>query len=179
MQFSGVLTLTHSASLQLPGSANITTAAGDVFGFRCLSSGVWVLVSGSRYSDPTKAPLISPSFSGVARYGGVEIGFRGVPQVPQNANYTFVASDAGLCRLKTDANPYTFTINTAIHTQGDVLTVMNAGTAGAITITPGAGFTLTIAGTTTTGARTLAINGLATIYLTASNAAIISGAGIS
>lgn len=40
--FSGALTLTHNAtSLILPGSANITTAAGDVAYFESLGSGNW------------------------------------------------------------------------------------------------------------------------------------------
>lgn len=40
--FDGALTLTHNAtSLILPGGANITTAAGDVFEFRSEGSGNW------------------------------------------------------------------------------------------------------------------------------------------
>ena len=46
LRFSGVCVLTHSGSLQLPGAGDITTAAGSVFTFRCISSGVWVLVGG-------------------------------------------------------------------------------------------------------------------------------------
>lgn len=62
LRFAGALTLTHSASLKLPGSANITTAAGDNFGFRCTGSGVWELVS--RASDSSKASLSSAVFTG-------------------------------------------------------------------------------------------------------------------
>jgi hypothetical protein len=40
--FSGILTLTYNAtSMQLPGAANITTAAGDVGIFQSLGSGNW------------------------------------------------------------------------------------------------------------------------------------------
>lgn len=39
--FDGALTLTHSASLILPGGANITTAAGDCAVFRSEGSGNW------------------------------------------------------------------------------------------------------------------------------------------
>lgn len=46
VRFTGALTLTHNAtSLQLPGSANITTAAGDVGKFRSLGSGNWKCAS--------------------------------------------------------------------------------------------------------------------------------------
>lgn len=79
VQFSGALTLTHSANLKLPGAVNLTTTAGDVFGFRCMAAGQWVLVSGSRASDPLKANTASPAFTGTATYNGVEVGFRGVP----------------------------------------------------------------------------------------------------
>ena len=42
LKFDGILTLTHnSTSLILPGGASITTAAGDVAGFRSLGSGNW------------------------------------------------------------------------------------------------------------------------------------------
>lgn len=42
LQFAGALTLTHNGtSLILPTAASITTAAGDVAGFRSLGSGNW------------------------------------------------------------------------------------------------------------------------------------------
>lgn len=42
LKFDGILTLTHNGtSLILPSAANITTAAGDVGGFRSLGSGNW------------------------------------------------------------------------------------------------------------------------------------------
>jgi len=45
VRFTGALTLTHNAtSLILPGSANITTANGDVAEFRSLGSGNWKCV---------------------------------------------------------------------------------------------------------------------------------------
>lgn len=40
VRFTGILTLTHGASLVLPGAANITTAAGDVAVFEGYASGV-------------------------------------------------------------------------------------------------------------------------------------------
>lgn len=48
LRFAGALTLTHSASLKLPNSANITTEAGDIAGFRCTGSGVWEMTAYSR-----------------------------------------------------------------------------------------------------------------------------------
>lgn len=45
VHFSGALTLTHSTNIQLPGSVNYTTTAGDVLVFRSLGSGQWKCVS--------------------------------------------------------------------------------------------------------------------------------------
>lgn len=44
VHFSGALTLTHSTNIQLPGSVNYTTTAGDVLVFRSLGSGQWICV---------------------------------------------------------------------------------------------------------------------------------------
>ncbi len=41
LQFDGAVTITHSASLLLPGGADITTAAGDVLMMESLGSGNW------------------------------------------------------------------------------------------------------------------------------------------
>lgn len=46
LRFDGACTLTHSANLQLPGAANVVTAAGDVYAFRCIGAGTWVLIGG-------------------------------------------------------------------------------------------------------------------------------------
>jgi hypothetical protein len=48
LKFSGILTLTHSSGLILPGSANITTADGDVAVFGNEATGVWRCVAYQR-----------------------------------------------------------------------------------------------------------------------------------
>lgn len=48
VRFTGACTLTNSGSIILPDAANVTTVAGQVIAFRCLSSGVWQAVYGSR-----------------------------------------------------------------------------------------------------------------------------------
>ena len=50
VRFTGALTLTHGASLVLPGSANITTAAGDVAVFRGYASSVVRVVTYQKLS---------------------------------------------------------------------------------------------------------------------------------
>jgi hypothetical protein len=48
LQFDGALTLTHSSNLALPGSVNITTAAGDVAEFVQRGSGAWRCINYTR-----------------------------------------------------------------------------------------------------------------------------------
>jgi hypothetical protein len=55
--FSGALTLTHNAtSLQLPGSANIATAAGDVAVLKSLGAGNWKCMAYQRVAGTNLFP---------------------------------------------------------------------------------------------------------------------------
>lgn len=57
--FAGVLLLTNSTAMQLPGGANITTAAGDIARWRSLGSGMWVMTSYTRSNG--QALVVAPS----------------------------------------------------------------------------------------------------------------------
>jgi hypothetical protein len=57
LRFTGAMTLTHSAALSLPGSANILTAIGDVASFLSLGSGNWVCFEYQRASGKPLVPL--------------------------------------------------------------------------------------------------------------------------
>jgi len=48
LQFDGILTITHGASLSLPGAANITTAAGDIATFQSTAANTVVCTSYTR-----------------------------------------------------------------------------------------------------------------------------------
>jgi hypothetical protein len=61
LRFTGILTLTHNAtSLQLPGSANITTAVGDIAEFISLGSGNWKC---TRYVKVDGTPVVNPTIA--------------------------------------------------------------------------------------------------------------------
>lgn len=69
VSFTGALILTHSATLVIPGAANITTAAGDS-AIAIPISGGWQIVayqkaSGLPVSTTGLAPIASPTFTGV------------------------------------------------------------------------------------------------------------------
>lgn len=172
LRFNSALQLTDSSNLLL-GGANITTANGDVMAFRCVSSGAWRLVSHNRLPGAfTSATLTSTS-----TYLGFEIGWRAIPRVVQNGNYTFVADDRGKSIAKTSASGYTYTIPSATFQAGQVIVVRNNGSSGNIIIA-GSGVTVQLSGTTTTGSRTVAPGGLASIYFDSATAATVGGPGV-
>ena len=103
---------------------------------------------------------------------------RSVPVTTQNANYTFTAQDIGRCRAKTDTTARTYTVDNSIFSAGDVLTVLNDNSTANITIAAGAGVTLYLAGTTTTGSRTVAPRGIATIFMASASVGYVSGPGV-
>ena len=62
VRFSGVLTLTYNAgSLILPGSANITTASGDVATVVCDSTGIWRVFDYSKADGTVLTAITQPS----------------------------------------------------------------------------------------------------------------------
>lgn len=107
-----------------------------------------------------------------------EVGFKGMPQNSQSDNYTLVLADAGKYILETGSSK-TITIpanGSVAFPVGTVITI-EANETLTIAITTD---TLYLAGTNygTTGSRTLARGGLATILKRSSTSWIISGTGL-
>ena len=100
---------------------------------------------------------------------------RRLPVNAQGSNYTLVASDAGKFIRSGGGN---ITINPSIFSTGDMLTILN-DTGGNITIIQGSSFSLINSADASTGNRTLAQRGMATVYFSATATAFISGAGLS
>lgn len=69
------------------------------------------------------------------------------------------------------------TINTGVFSAGQNVTIYN-NSGSSQTITQGSGVTMYLAGTATTGNRTLAQRGIATVLCVASNTFVCSGAGV-
>jgi hypothetical protein len=110
--------------------------------------------------------------NGITDYLGHEIGFRDI--VTRSATGTaFIADDRGSCVLAI-AN---MNIPASVFNSGDVITVANLS-ATPRTITADAGLTLRLAGTTTTGSRTIGPWGLATILFPSTTTVFISGPGV-
>lgn len=175
LYITGTPTFVHSTNLLLPGSTNITAVAGDFYIFRCLSSGTWALVQGSRSS----VSFVNAALTGTSTTNGVEIGYRTIPGTVKNANYTAVAGDSGKALYHDDSSSYSYTVDGSTFAGGEVLVIVNNAAAGAITIVQGTGLTLRLANSASTGNRTVAVRGVATIYFVSPTVAYVSGAGVS
>lgn len=91
----------------------------------------------------------------------------------KTSSYILTASDIGTL-VQTNA---TVTVNQDIFTAGNATTIYN-NSASNITITQGTNVTFYLAGTATTGSRTLAQRGVATVLCVASNVFVVSGSGL-
>jgi len=100
---------------------------------------------------------------------------RTLPENAKSAAYTLAASDTG--RLITTTSTGNISVNSGVFSVGQVVTIYN-NSSGSLTIAQGASVTLRLAGTTTTGSRTLAQYGLASVTCVASNVFVVSGSGV-
>jgi len=99
----------------------------------------------------------------------------------RNSDYTFSMEDVSGFVYHTDAGANTYTIpdNTDLpFTIGTPITISLGGTSGNVTITPGGSVLLRQAGTTNTGARTLAANAMATLLKVDTDEWVINGVGV-
>jgi hypothetical protein len=109
--------------------------------------------------------VLRTTSSGTFTYNGIEVGYRDVPR-----------TTGGLTRGQCFSTGSGFTVNTGL-TAGSCYSIFNNSTS-AITVTQGSGLTLRLAGTTTTGNRTIAGKGMATIWVESTTEYIMSGAGV-
>jgi hypothetical protein len=97
-----------------------------------------------------------------------------IVQNPQTSAYVLVASDNG---KYIDITTGGITLNTGIFTVGQNVVIYN-NSALSQTITQGSGVTLRLASTASTGNRTLAQYGVATILCVGTNTYVVAGTGI-
>tara|TARA_Y100001968_G_scaffold327521_1_gene372735 strand:- start:647 stop:1552 length:906 start_codon:yes stop_codon:yes gene_type:complete len=102
---------------------------------------------------------------------------RSIPAKDQGgaSEYTLIASDAGKTILRYGGG---LTIPNSVMSTGDAVTIINASGSD-ITLTQGSGMTLYNTADASTGNRTLAGRGMATIWFPGSSSGYISGAGLS
>ena len=102
---------------------------------------------------------------------------RSIPAKDQGgaSEYTLIASDAGKTILRYGGG---LTIPNSVMATGDAVTIINASGSD-ITLTQGSSFTLYNTADASTGNRTLAGRGMATIWFPGSSSGYISGSGLS
>lgn len=119
--------------------------------------------------------------NGALQYAGVEVGYRGMPQRTFAGNDTPTRTDRGTLLLYTGAGGNTLSINNSVFNADDIVTLVHAGSAGTLTI--GGGITNMLwfngSGAFSTGARTLALGGVVTLFMRAANTVYVWGTGIS
>jgi hypothetical protein len=158
------------AQLSSGTGGTITSLTGDV------------TASGSGAVVATVANInYSATVTATGTPGTTAPGYLGTPINSQSAAYTTVMSDAGKTILhpSTDANARTFTIDSnanVAHPIGTILTFVNM-TSQVVTIAITSD-TMYLAGTGTTGSRSLAQYGVATALKMTSTTWLISGSGL-
>lgn len=140
------------------------------------TAGTDYVAPGGALGTPSSGTLSSCTVDGTD-----SVGFRNAPVNSQSAAYTTVLTDSGkvIFHPSTDANARTFTIDSnanVAYSLGTVLTFINM-TSQVVTIAINSD-TMYLAGTGTTGSRSLAQYGMATAVKMTSTTWIISGSGL-
>lgn len=165
---STYLTTTDAASTYAPISTTVTLTGSQTLTNKTLTA-------------PVLGTPASGNLSNCTVDGTNSVGYLNIPQNSQSAAYTTVLSDSGKCIFhpSTDANARTFTIpaNASVaYPIGTVLQFCNM-TSQVVTIAINSD-TMYLAGTGTTGSRSLAIYGVANAMKITSTTWIITGSGL-
>ena len=125
--------------------------------------------------DGTNFVVLNPQLgmSGFDTAG--KIGYRNIPSDALSGSHTAVATDVGRAKVNTTGG---WTINNSVFAAGDTFMLVN-NSGSSQTVTQGSGVTLRLAGSSTTGNRTLAQRGIAMVYAVSASEFLVSGAGVS
>lgn len=158
----------------------ITNSVGDTewANFRFVSNGK---ATYSRDFEVQNFIYNGTAVQGSGTFAGTELGYKTIPQIVTNITTTIdTAISSGAHHYKTTTSAISITIpDNASSTCpiGTAITFINDASAGNITLTPGAGVTLQLGGTLTTGSRTIGPGGFVTALKVATNKWIVSGIG--
>ncbi len=111
---------------------------------------------------------------------GYPVGYRGMPSRTTSGNDSTAATDNGRSVTYTGAGGHTFTIDSDFGTASNIMVLINSGSA-SLAIAESLSGTLSWfngSGSISTGARTLAVGGVATIWMLDANNAYIWGVGL-
>ena len=178
--------ITQISSTGLMPGANLTYDLGSstaMWKDLWLSGGIAAPLSVSPAPYISGFTISSPSITATGNISGnvngYSIGYRDIPQVTFTSNATLALSDAGKHYYSTNsANIITIPNNSTVSfTVGTAISIIQQGTAN-LTVTPGSGVTMYLAGNSTSASRTVGNYGMATLIKVATDTWFISGAGV-
>jgi hypothetical protein len=166
---------TVSATANITGGNVLTggliSATANITGNYLIGNVVAGTGSGGNITGANLITAVTVSASGNISDG---IGFlRNIPINSQTANYTLTVNDTG----KFISSNTTVNIPPSIFSAGNVMTVYN-NSAVSITVVAITGVTLQLAGSATTGNRTVAQRGVGTVLCVAANTFVMYGTGV-
>jgi len=169
-------TTNHKLELYTNDTSRVVVAAAGNVTINAPSSGVALAVSGVSGTH-------SATISDAAATSGFKVGYLNIPQNAQTGNYTLVLADAGKHIYHAAGagagDTYTIPANGSVaYDIGTAITFINRDTTNAVSIAITTD-TLTLAGTGSTGTRSLAAYGVATAIKVTSTEWMISGTGLS
>lgn len=184
-------TLTAARNVIVPTSSKLTFVRNSTTGGFAITvktsagTGVSIPSGGSAVVFCDGTNVVSPvtALPSNATVGGFSVGYLDIPQNSQSADYTLVLADSGkhIYHPSTDATARAWTIpanSSVAFPVGTAITFINGLGAGAITISITTD-TLVLAGSGSTGSRSLLPPGVATAVKVAPTVWVISGQGIS
>jgi hypothetical protein len=162
-------------------STGVTDPTAWEFGFTDFGSitgtGANVLADGATMTNGVFNGTVGATTPATGIFTTVSDAAGNVRDIVNNAKvaaYILAATDNGeMINITTGG----VTVNSGIFSAGNNVTIYN-NSAASQTVTQGAGVTLRLAGSATTGNRTLAQRGICTIVCVASNEFVVSGAGV-
>ena len=161
----------------LLGSGGITVGNVTLTGTETLTNKT---LTAPTLASPVLGTPASGNLSKCTVDGTNKLGFKEIPQNNQTANYTLILTDSGKHIHKGGTTAYTVTIpanSSVAFPIGTAVTFVNSAASGNVTISITTD-TMRLAGAGTTGSRTLAPYGVATVIKVSDTLWMISGSGI-
>jgi hypothetical protein len=176
-------TINAAGAAQVYPGAGIANSTGTAWGTSYTTTGsgtVVALATSPSFTTPVLGTPTSGTLSNCTQDGTTAVGFLSIPQNSQSAAYTTVLADSGKCiyHPTTDANARTFTIAANASVAYPIGTVIQFVNMTSQVVTIANNDTMYLAGTGTTGSRSLAIYGVANAMKMTSTTWIITGSGL-